>query len=1068
MIIRIFLKTMHIKYFIILLFLLSLCNFEYYFAQEYIFRQIRIEHGLSQSTVYSIVQDKKGFLWFGTANGLNRYDGYNFQIFSNDPLDTNSLSDNGIVSLCEDSEGFIWVGTVEGVLNRFDRKTGTFKRHHITENLTINEKPNEKFFDFPLPFSRNSDRSITSIAEGPDDIIWIGTWGKGLIKFNKKNSKTEHFSYRSSNSVNFNSNRVKSIAVDQNIVWVGTIGAGLYKVTCSDQSYSFENYTFNKRNDKSISDNQVVSIYKDRLGDLWIGTYSGGLNYLSKKNQALNPSSAEFIRYQNSASEYKSLSGNFVTSIIEDNRGNIWIGTFSGGINKLDLFTKTFTRFVHDPNIANSISKNDILSLYEDQSGIIWIGSHLGKGLNKLERATEKFKQVNKSFNSKNGLNDDVVWALMEDENSVLWIGTYKGGLIKWDRKRNIFTYIKNNAEFNHIRVICEDENGNLLIGTYSGGLFIFDKNSGIIKNFRHNSSDSLSIGADQVQSIFIDSYNEKWIGTFGGGLNKIRNDKFTYNNISFINYLNNPLDPFSLSDNRIYTIFEDKDKILWIGTFGGGLNKFDRNTEHFISYKNIVGDETSLSDNRILAIYEDSKGMLWIGTYGGGLLKFNKRTEKFTKYNKTNRFNSSVVYGILEDNSQNLWMSTDNGLFKLNIVTDNITQYDLHDGLQSLEFSGGAYYKSKSGEMFFGGINGLNHFFPNRVKDNYFVPQVVISSIRIFNEVINGDRDTINVPFNENLISIEFASLDYTNPHDNQYAYFLEGFDESWHYVDSRRRIANYTNLSPGEYIFYVRGSNNDGVWNNIGTKLFIIISPPFWQTWWFVLLLVLTIAFIIYYLSTMRFRNLLTIEKIKSKLSADLHDNIGSGLTEISILSELASYELESKSEDSSVKLKSISEKARTLIDNMSDIVWMVNPQRDSLYHLILRLKDTYSDLFNSMGISFGTVNLEKFSTIKLPMDYKQNLFLIFKEAVNNAVKHSNCKKITLEANLNKDLLELTLSDDGKGMELDKINYGNGILNMKSRTKILGGNLQVISSSQGTTIVFSGKINNKSKTNY
>jgi ligand-binding sensor domain-containing protein/two-component sensor histidine kinase len=1064
MIIRIFLKTLKIKYFTALLFLFCLCNFSSNLAQEYVFRQIRIEHGLSQSTVYCIIQDKKGFLWFGTANGLNRYDGYNFQIFSNDPLDTNSLSDNGIVSLCEDNEGFIWIGTVEGVLNRFNRKTGTFKRFYITENLNVNEKPNEKYFDFPLPFSRNSDRSITSIAEGPSDNLWIGTWGKGLIKFNKKNFKTESFSYHSPNSNNFNSNRVKAIVVDQNTVWVGTIGAGLYKISRFEQNYLFGNHTFSKSNSKSISDNQIVSLYKDRLGDLWIGTYNGGLNYLSKKNQALHPKNSEFVRYQNQASDSKSLSGNFVTSIIEDNRGNIWVGTFGGGINKLDLHTKTFTRFVHDPNITNSISKNDILSMYEDQSGIIWIGSHLGKGLNKLERTTEKFKQVNKSFNNNNGLNDDVVWALYEDENSELWIGTYKGGLNKWDRKKSTFTYFKNNTEFNHIRVIREDENGNLLIGTYSGGLFVFNKNFGIINNYKNNSADSLSLGADQVQSILIDSNNEIWIGTFGGGLNKIRKNKSSYSNVSFIKYLNNPQDPFSLSDNRIYTIFEDKDKILWIGTFGGGLNKFDRNTEHFISYKNIVGDETSLSDNRIMSIYEDSKGMLWIGTYGGGLLKFNKRTEKFTRYNKKNRLNSSVVYGILDDNSGNIWMSTDNGLFKMNIETENITQYDLHDGLQSLEFSGGAYFKSKSGEMFFGGINGLNHFFPNSVKDNYFIPQVVISSIRIFNKLIKGDSDTIDVQYNENLISIEFAALDFTNPPDNQYAYYLEGFDESWHYVDSRRRIANYTNLSPGEYIFYIRGSNNDGVWNNIGTKLFIIIAPPFWQTWWFITLFVMAVAFIIYYLSTMRFRNLLTIEKIKSKLSADLHDNIGSGLTEISILSELASSELKSMSESSSAKLKSISDKARTLIDNMSDIVWMVNPQRDSLYHLILRLKDTYSDIFHSLGISFGTINLEKFAAIKLPMDYKQNLFLIFKEAVNNSIKHSKCKKITLEANLNKDFLELSLTDDGIGMDLEKIKYGNGILNMKSRARVLNGDLQIISLPQRTTIIFTGRINNKS----
>ena len=307
---------------------------------------------------------------------------------------------------------------------------------------------------------------------------------------------------------------------------------------------------------------------------------------------------------------------------------------------------------------------------------------------------------------------------------------------------------------------------------------------------------------------------------------------------------------------------------------------------------------------------------------------------------------------------------------------------------------------------------------------------------------------------------------MDYTNPPDNQYAYMLDGFDRDWHYVYANNRIANYINLPPGEYIFKVRGSNNDGLWNYDGTSIYLIITPPFWKTWWFVTIFFFTTAFLIYYLSTIRYRNLLTIEKLKSKLSADLHDNIGSGLTEISILSELASTGVNEIDKETSKKLISISEKARNLIDTMSDIVWMVNPQRDSLYHLMLRLKDSYSELLHSMGISFSTVNLEKFSSIKLPMDYKQNLFLIFKESIHNAIKHSECKKIILEANINKDSLELMLKDDGKGLDIESIKYGNGILNMKSRAKVIGGELMIESSTNGTQIKFKGKTGSRNFT--
>jgi signal transduction histidine kinase len=284
---------------------------------------------------------------------------------------------------------------------------------------------------------------------------------------------------------------------------------------------------------------------------------------------------------------------------------------------------------------------------------------------------------------------------------------------------------------------------------------------------------------------------------------------------------------------------------------------------------------------------------------------------------------------------------------------------------------------------------------------------------------------------------------------------------DAQWIYVDARNRIANYTNLAPGKYTFKVRGSNNDGVWNNVGAELTLFIEPPFWRTWWFITLSILALGFFVYYMGSIRYRNLLAIEKLKTKLSADLHDNVGSGLTEISILSELAAHEFQKAMPDSSQRLNTISEKARQLVDNMSDIVWMVNPHRDSLYHLMLRLKDSYSDFINALGISFSTINIDKFTEVKLPMEYRQHLFLIFKEAINNAIKHSKCKKITLEASLRNDFLELTLKDDGIGIEENIVKYGNGIQNMKTRAASIGGELFVDSSNRGTTIKFNGKTN-------
>ena len=1036
------------------------------FPQEEIqFKQIKIEDGLSQSTILCMIQDKKGFLWFGTANGLNRYDGYNFTIFTNDPADTTSISDNGILSLYEDKDENIWIGTIEGVLNKYDKKRGIFSRYYITGSLKTDAAPDEKYYDFPLPFSRNNDRSITSITRDKKGFLWIGTWGRGLVKLDLQKNKYEHFHYSEKDTNGFHSNRVKAIIADENnVIWAATLGGGLYKITNGEKTSLFR---YQKNNNEwSLSDNRIVSLMKDREGNLWIGTYGSGLNKLSNQYLNVPPVEARFERFVNRSSDPKSLSNNFVMAIVQDKAGAIWIGTFGGGLNRFDPYKQNFMVFKNDPKIPNSLSKNDLLSILEDRSGSLWVGTHLGKGLNKLEHNTVKFNQINKDVNGINGLNDDVVWAIEGDEISALWIGTYKGGLNKYDWKSKKFSYYTSDTRNpgsisdNHIRSILDDGNGSLWIGTYSGGLNVFNKSTGRSKHYVNIPGDSTSIGANQVQSIFKDKEQNIWFATFGGGLNKLSYEDIKSNKFSFKRYTNNPNDPFSISDSRIYTIFQDSEGILWIGTFGGGLNKFDPKTERFISYKNILGDESSISDNRVMTIYEDSMLNLWVGTYGGSIQKFNRQTEKFTRYNKKNKIGSSVVYGILEDNQKNLWMSTDNGLIKFNSQTENFTQYDQHDGLQNLEFSGGAYYKSKDGEMFFGGINGLNYFYPDSVIDNKYVPPIVISSVRIFNEPVKGERDTLVLAYSQNFFSFEFSSLDYTNPSDNQYAFMLEGFEDDWRYVDSRRRIANYTNLLPGEYVFRVRGSNNDGIWNNDGAKIYLKILPPVWRTWWFLTLSILLIAFIIYYLSTIRYRSLLAIEKLKGKLAADLHDNVGSGLTEISILSELAAQQNQNVSTNPSQHLINISDKARQLIDNMSDIVWMVNPQRDSFYHLILRLKDTYSDLLNLAGISFKTSNLEELSSLKIPMEHKQNLFLIFKEGINNSIKHSKCKKITLEANLNKDELEVILKDDGIGLNAENKFLGNGLTNMKNRAAAIDGKLTINSSGEGTTIVFKGKL--------
>ena len=416
--------------------------------------------------------------------------------------------------------------------------------------------------------------------------------------------------------------------------------------------------------------------------------------------------------------------------------------------------------------------------------------------------------------------------------------------------------------------------------------------------------------------------------------------------------------------------------------------------------------------------------------------------------------------------------MSTDDGLSMLNPAEEIFKNFDVTDGLQGNQFFWGAGFKGIGGELFFGGTSGFNAFYPSDLTNNEHIPPVVITDFKILNQPVGiGAKGSpltkaisltkeIELSYSQNVFSFEFSALDYSAPNKNRYAYIMQGFDKDWVY-SGNRRFVTYTNLDPGKYTFKVIGSNNDGVWNKTGTQLAIIISPPFWRTWWFISSAVIIIGGMIYLIIYYRVKNLIGIERLRAKLAADLHDNIGSSLTEISILSEVISHKINSADDHTKKSLKMISDNSRNLIDNMSDIVWLVNPKRDSLYDLILRLRDTYSELSSYTNISFRSENIKELEKISLSMEHRQHLFLIFKEAINNSISHSKCSQIILEASERGRRLEMTLRDDGIGFETSHLSSGNGLANMRNRAKTIGGVLSVLSGNgKGTVVQFNGNI--------
>ena len=1032
---------------------------------------INLEHiltdkGLSQNTIHCILQDSKGFLWFATEDGLDKYDGYNFKVYKNDPHDPYSIPDNFIWTLYEDSEGTLWVGTNSGGLCRFDRETERFTRY----------KHNP---DDPGSISYNNVRAILEDTTG---VLWIGTEGGGLNKFERNKNIFVHYFHDPKDPNSLSDNVVLSLFKDsRGNLWVGSDG-GLDHYNRA--SNNFTGYSFRKGDPGSISNNVVLCINQDTSGAIWVGTVNG-LN-------EFNPGAGDFTRYYISSSGGGNLSSDRINSIIVDRLGVLWVAT-GGGIYHLWKNGRKFIDLNESKYNPNNFNNNNVLSLYEDNSGLVWIGTAEG-GIVKFDRERLKFRHYKHDPANSNSLSYNTVRALFQDKSGILWVGTLGGGLDRFDMRKGRFTHFthkandKSSLSDNQISSIYRDSRGTLWIGTWSGGLdrMVEDNygNPGLVKFVRyvHNASDPGSISSNLVQSVYEDSRNRLWIGT-GSGL-----DLFDEKRGDFINFVNNPGDPNSLSNNMVQScLMEGSSGYLWIGTWDG-LNKlnisrkFSRGqaSPRFIHYHHLANNPFSLSDNRVISIFKDSSGNLWLGTYGGGLNKLtleqqnvkNPSEAHFIHYSVKEGLASNIIYGIQTDGSGNLWLSTDNGLSKLDPATGTIRNYFESDGLQGNQFYWGASLRGLYGELFFGGTNGFTAFYPSTLETNTHVPPVVITDFQIFNKPVDIDGEdsplhraitqtrSITLSYNQNVFSFEYAALDFTSPTKNQYKYMMVGFDKGWTDAGNRRYVT-YTNLDPGEYTFKVIGSNNDGIWNDKGASIRLTILPPFWRTWWFILSSVLIGGGMIVFFITYRVRHLLDIERFRTKLAADLHDNIGASLTEISILSEVISQRLNSVSDDVKKSLNMISDNSRNLIDNMSDIVWLVNPRRDSLYDLILRLRDTYSELSSYTSISFRSENLKSLEKVSLSLEHRQHLYLIFKEGINNCITHSECSEISLDAFVKGKKLEMILKDNGAGFDQSEISNGNGLDNMKRRAENMGGKLEIVSSKgQGTTIHFIGFI--------
>jgi ligand-binding sensor domain-containing protein/signal transduction histidine kinase len=779
------------------------------------FERLTVEDGLSQNAVLTIVQDHQGFLWFGTEDGLNKYDGYQFTVYQNAAEDPSSLADNYVSTLLVDREGALWIGTRSG-LDRYNREEGTFT--HVSGGAADDHSYQGKW--------------VTSLLEDQEGRIWVGTYEGGLSRMDPGTRVFTYYVHDEDNPSSLSGNAVSVTFEDSNgSLWVGTQN-GLDRFEGSEQGFlHFQN---TPGDSSSLSGNSVTAICEDDRGYLWVGTGEGGLN-------RFDPEAETFHRFGIDPNRSGSISHERVRAIHQDHLGNLWIGTQNG----LDLIAAEelhgalpllrFRHYRNDPFDPESLSSSAVWSIFEDHSGVMWFGTY-GGGLSKYNRSTERFKLFRHSPSQSDSLSDNIVWSILEDSHGILWVGTFNGGLNRLERAAGLTQVyrhsdaVPNSLLGDDVRALLEDSEGRLWVGS-AGGLDRMSADQLGFTHYTHDPGDPSTLSGDRVNVLLQSRSGSIWVGTRYEGLNRLDPESGEIER-----FVHDPNAPASLGEDRVWALYEDRRGALWVGTLGG-VSVLEPGGKGFSHYQHDPQDPSSLSSDSIFAFHEDDNGNMWIGTWGGGLDRLDLATGEFEHFTEANGLPNDTIYGIEADAAGSLWMSTNRGLAKFDPGTKTFETFDVSDGLQDNEFNVGAHFKSESGEMFFGGVRGFNAFFPEEINRNTTVPAVVITTFYIFNEPIRHDLlpgETIELSHRQNFIAFEFAALDFNAPDKNQYAYRLDGLDGDWIEAGTRR-YASYTNLEGGEYVFRVKGSNTDGAWNEEGASLQITVIPPIWDRDWF-----------------------------------------------------------------------------------------------------------------------------------------------------------------------------------------------------------------------------------------
>ena len=820
---------------IVFLFLLLISQIAFSQKGEVKFSHLSIKDGLSQSAGKCILKDSKGFMWFGTGDGLNRYDGYEFVIYRHDQDDPFSIGGNDIACIYEDlRDSTLWIGTQDGGLNKYDHKNDRFIVYKFAQENPSSLKCND----------------VRAIEAGEQGELWIGTYGGGLFQFDIQDERFVAYENQLGDSTSIADNHIYAISKTPiGELWIGT-GKGLCKMMDDEKnlSISFENY--GRILDRiSIS---IRTIYVDTKGKLWLGTQFNGLVEFDPKTGI-----AKQVLINEEIAGAKT--NKEVRAICETRDGNFWIGTMNG-LYLLQAYTGEISEIKHDPLDAKSLSCNQVYSLYIDNSGLLWVGTYIA-GLSKLDKYESKFPHYNNLLGSFTTYSQNDIRTIFKDWKSRLWIGSSDGVICMPHKPDCLLDFEpKRYLREKQIRHIYGSNSHELFVST-SYDILRYDKSHDEFVSIKDEIRAQTKISARIGNTFGEDRNGNLWFGVTGGLV------KYDSKNKAYTFYSCRQDDKIN-SEVQIISIQEDQQGKLWLGSINNGLLGFDPEKGVFENYMSEPQDENTISSDKVFSVLCDKPGVLWLGT-NRGLNRLDLKNKSFKSYQVAEGLINNVVYALLKDKKGNIWGSTNGGVFVFDPLEEIFRNYTFKDGLQSNEFNQGAYHISKDGEIFFGGINGFNVFYPEQIQDNPNVPPVVITAFQLFYKPVkvNDESGILKNPISEtkkivldhtqSVFSFEFTSLNFTLSQNNKYQYKLEGYDKEWVSIGTRR-TASYTNLNHGTYTFMVKGSNNDGVWNDTPASIQIEILPPFWKTKWFVTLFIGLILLFVYAIFYYRLRGI------------------------------------------------------------------------------------------------------------------------------------------------------------------------------------------------------------------